>query len=548
MDKTLLILGGPGAGKTTLLLELARELLARAEQDQEYPLPVVFNLSSWAARRRPLAEWLVEELRERYVVPRNLGEAWVRGERILPLLDGLDEVRSEYRESCVQTINVFRQQYGFLPLVVCSRVADYEALSQRLRLQGAIIIQPLTRSQVVNYLRQAGRPLAGVRAALRADPTLWELLESPLLLSIVTLAYPGKSAAGLKTAGTPDERRMRLFAAYTEEMFKRRAEFTRYKKQQTLRWLTWLARSTVQHNQTVFHLEWMQPYWLPTRLQQWAVTSGVAAIFGLLAVLPWLLSAMTRGHFTGLSDRVLYALAIILLGVPIGLAGYDKIIKPAEKLQWSWSAMWQKFRGRWLSGLTVGVLFCLLGGLASWGEERALGLNPSFAQTMGSWVLWGLLFGSLFGLLLSLLGGLTGQLSETRTTPNEGIRRSAHNALILGSLSGVGGGLITVFITAIGGKYNAWLLGFIVGVLVGIVAALQSGGRAYFQHLMLRILLVRNRAAPWNYVKFLEYAVSRLFLRKVGGGYIFVHRLLADYLATHVESDADRKGDSSMIV
>src|SRR5215467_4279639 len=51
----LLILGEPGAGKTTVLLELARELLNRAEQEQTHPMPVVFNLSSWRRKRHPLA-------------------------------------------------------------------------------------------------------------------------------------------------------------------------------------------------------------------------------------------------------------------------------------------------------------------------------------------------------------------------------------------------------------------------------------------------------------------------------------------------------------
>ena len=41
----LLILGDPGSGKTTTLLELARELIARAEADQTAHIPVVFNLS-----------------------------------------------------------------------------------------------------------------------------------------------------------------------------------------------------------------------------------------------------------------------------------------------------------------------------------------------------------------------------------------------------------------------------------------------------------------------------------------------------------------------
>jgi predicted NACHT family NTPase len=37
LGSALLILGAPGTGKTTLLLELAQELLERAEQDQSPP-------------------------------------------------------------------------------------------------------------------------------------------------------------------------------------------------------------------------------------------------------------------------------------------------------------------------------------------------------------------------------------------------------------------------------------------------------------------------------------------------------------------------------
>jgi hypothetical protein len=32
-------------------------------------------------------------------------------------------------------------------------------------------------------------------------------------------------------------------------------------------------------------------------------------------------------------------------------------------------------------------------------------------------------------------------------------------------------------------------------------------------------------------VDFLDYAAERIFLRKVGGGYIFIHRLLQEYFA-----------------
>src|SRR2546428_4080910 len=101
----LLILGAPGSGKTTLLLELARELLKRAQQDDTHLLPVVFNLSSWVVKRQPIPEWLVEELNTKYQVPRPLAQAWVDAEQVLPLLDGLDEIAPAYHRVCIEAIN-----------------------------------------------------------------------------------------------------------------------------------------------------------------------------------------------------------------------------------------------------------------------------------------------------------------------------------------------------------------------------------------------------------------------------------------------------------
>src|SRR5215472_4476156 len=144
----LLVLGDPGAGKTTLLLELTRALL---EAPPTGPIPVVFHLASWAEARRPLADWLVEELHRRYGVARRLGRAWIADEQVLPLLDGLDEVVEEHRAGCVAAIDDFLSQHGQLPMVVCCRTGEYEVLGVKLRLRGAIVIQPLTAAQVERY-------------------------------------------------------------------------------------------------------------------------------------------------------------------------------------------------------------------------------------------------------------------------------------------------------------------------------------------------------------------------------------------------------------
>jgi hypothetical protein len=360
----------------------------------------------------------VDELSQRYDVPRKIGQAWVDTEQILPLLDGLDEVALEHRAACVGVINTFRQQHGLVPLVVCSRVADYEALTVRLRLPGTIVVQPLTRGQVDHYLEQAGEPLTGVRVTLCRDPTLWELLETPLMLSIVALAYQGRSAVEVSATGALEERRAHLFAAYTDAMFKRRGKATPYTHQQTVRWLVWLAGAMARHNQSVFYLEWMQPNWLSTRAQQKVVNLG--------AVIPSVL----------------------------------------------------------VMGLVSGLVFGLVSGL-------------------------------VIGLVGGLLDGLVPDEITTRTVPNEGIRRSARMALVIGLVSGL-----------------------VTGLVFGLVSGLWKGGLACLQHLILRFLLWRNDFAPWHYVRFLDYAAERVFLRKVGGGYIFVHRLLLEYFAT-LESQVD---------
>src|SRR3954471_24377863 len=98
----MLILGAPGAGKTTLLMELTRDLLDRAGIDTSHPIPAVFHLSSWAVERRPLADWLTDELNKRYYVPKKLARTWIDADRVLPLLDGLDEVASEQRAACIE--------------------------------------------------------------------------------------------------------------------------------------------------------------------------------------------------------------------------------------------------------------------------------------------------------------------------------------------------------------------------------------------------------------------------------------------------------------
>lgn len=203
----LLILGAPGAGKTTLLLELLRDLLQRAESDEAHPLPIIFPLSTWATERKPLKEWLVEQLNVIYDVPRKVGQGWMAENEVLPLLDGLDEVAAEHRDACIEAINKYQQDVGGLgPTVVVSRIADYEGLKGRLRLKGAVLVEPLTRPQVEHYLALVGEPVRAVRELVETDTDVSDLLDSPLMLNVISLAFRNTSPITIQSAGTAKER------------------------------------------------------------------------------------------------------------------------------------------------------------------------------------------------------------------------------------------------------------------------------------------------------------------------------------------------------
>ncbi|KAB8139625.1 hypothetical protein F8S13_27400 [Chloroflexia bacterium SDU3-3] len=58
---------------------------------------------------------------------------------------------------------------------------------------------------------------------------------------------------------------------------------------------------------------------------------------------------------------------------------------------------------------------------------------------------------------------------------------------------------------------------------------LAFGGRAVIQHYTLRLLLWLSGVMPWNIAAMLDAAARRSLLRRVGGGWVFTHRMLLEY-------------------
>ncbi|MBW4600699.1 MAG: NACHT domain-containing protein [Calothrix sp. FI2-JRJ7] len=562
--RTLLILGDPGAGKTISLLKLAESLIARTELDMSRTIPVVFTLSSWVNKRQKISDWLVQELWDRYQVPKSRGKGWVKQEKILPLLDGLDEVKPELREACVEAINQFMQKHGHTEMVVTSRIKDYKALSSQLQLQGAIRILPLNDDQIKQYLDKAGGELEAVKHVLQIDTKLHSLASSPLTLSVMTLAYKGKKLAELPQTGSVEERRQHLFNTYIERRFQRKNH--QYPKEQVMLWLSWLAFKMSQVSQTVFLIEQMQPSWLETKEQNRLYRFGSTLVGGLLIVLIlWPIyawdplrqygsSAWGKNMDSPFKGEFFNALR---LGLVLGLIfGWGKAeIKTFETLTWPWKKTWKDLFSGLIFGLKLGLIFSLilspLYGLLISSPISPFNVGTVFANygTELPGLKWGigygLSLGMSLGMSLGLINALKGSEIKTKTIPNQGIWKSVMNVGVTGFISW----LIFVPIYWFNTKlivilYKEWILnisawgesslvdfitpGLRWGLLLGL---LFGGGTACIRHFTLRFILHRQGFIPWNYANFLNYASELVFLHKVGGGYIFIHRMLLEHFA-----------------
>jgi hypothetical protein len=107
--RRLLILGAPGSGKTIALIELLQPLLEQAKADNNQPIPVLFNLSSYGSPPdgRDFRGWLVTTLERQYSVAKPRARRFIDQQKLLLLLDGLDEVRPQVRNACIRNINEF---------------------------------------------------------------------------------------------------------------------------------------------------------------------------------------------------------------------------------------------------------------------------------------------------------------------------------------------------------------------------------------------------------------------------------------------------------
>jgi hypothetical protein len=504
----LLILGEPGSGKTVTLLELAVDLVARVRDDAKERVPVILNLSSWKDSR-PLMEWIREELSEKYRVPAKIANSWLQSDYLVPLLDGLDEVSTAVQPDCVKAINDFILGCKPSGLVICCRLMEYQWLPQRLKLNGAICLEPLSSEQVSKYLADGGSNLAALREAIKTDSMLQELTQTPLMLSIMSLAVRSYSGNVLSDYNEDSikEREKQIFHLYVEEMFQRKGtNAIMFPKEKTISWLSWLAREMRANSQSVFLVEALQASCLSTRAERLAYGTIVLSIIGLIY---GLIFGLSVGLNAGLSTGLIVG-AVGWLGV-----GSLSHITFVESISWKWNRFWKGMIPYSIFGLIFGLIFTLNYGLSNGASN-------------------GVFFGLMFGMVGGVIVAFTDRPKMDKASPNQGINLSIKNSLIVFLVTWLSVGLTGAFIGWVmdsGQLSKAPFYWPIVGLTIGLIAGLNRGGSAVIKHYVLRLSLWWGGCMPLNLIGFLDQSARLIFLKKVGDSYIFIHRMLLEYFA-----------------
>jgi hypothetical protein len=239
-----------------------------------------------------------------------------------------------------------------------------------------------------------------------------------------------------------------------------------------------------------------------------------------------------------------------LSSLVIRILGYchEQIVFVRRK-RWDWS------KAAW--GIFTGFVFTLMVSMVSdiarsmffenSGFWSALKLSVSFNTVVWwNWGLPGIFSMTVFFLIVLGLGWGEVILRDEVDAPNQGIKDSGRNAILVAA-----GGLAAVLIFSLGigapcylglgmnatnqscsggtpaALFSGLKLGLGYGILLALSFGLIFGGFAWLRHYLVRsYLYLQHQRIPWQLGKFLQYASKIRLLRQVGGGFEFIDQEL----------------------
>jgi hypothetical protein len=524
-------------------------------------------LAQWN-NENTLNDWLERQLRDHYPFLRKLtidgadaAHVLLVDGRILPILDGFDELPATSRADLLDQLNA---KPG--PLVITSRLEEYaDAISRRstvLADAAGFRLNDLRLTEVGAYLRRGARPLPGGKGKTVWDPVLDFLdsstepaairlatvLANPLMASLARTVYrhgPANDPADLlkpqpgETEPTVAAIQNRLLDGYVPALFSstagssRRSRYLRRNASRAVEWLRYLAvRMTPAHPEVAWwELETIVPW--GRRMLSGGLLSGL--IFGAAG-------GFILGQFG--TDFGRWGAAVGgFFGFACGiLAGHPKGagVPPASAEFRPFTPRLSRLIKRWLVDTAIGFLS---GGA---GAMVIIFLNsdpPVSDETMLSWLRWLLPFSLLMGLLSAgqELRERFESSADLDTIPNPPRSLMINRAVTLteAGIFAVVTGLTTAFIftyaTALQTTAGSILVcgGAAAAAYFTLFALLANSWGRYI--LFVRVPMTFSRKLPWQLMRFLTTAHDVGVLRQAGATYQFRHDLLRERLAETFE-------------
>ena len=532
----LLIIGDPGAGKTTQLLELAKAWL---ENGGDEKIPVIFNLAAWKADAQRFDEWLQAALVSGYGFSKALATEAIFKSKILPLLDGLDEVgrdmqtqaaQDEVRSQCLKAIDNYLSLFDVDYLAICSRREEYAATAADAPVKATVLVNPLSPDEIKSTLKAALAQKISTKDETAATTLLNLLPKHPSLETVLCTPFYYNIALEVfdVRTGVPElpAESTALQAYLVEHFVAEKLDQTPnpkgFTETKTRHYLAWLAFVLNAESRVNFEL-------VDFQLGHLGKKRRCNLVYGLVCGLFYgLVYSLVGGLFYGLAYSLVEGLVGgLVYGLVYGLV-VNFSVEPREVRKINWSnltnkSLWLKGLARGLGfacrGLVIGLVIGLVGGL--------------FYGLFGS--LFVALFGGLFyGLVGGLFVALDTVLVEDASfssvkTPyhrlNSEITFEVYQWMLIVSL-----GCLLLFYTT--GAIQTFLdslcflgLGLLFGTLFGLL------NTALFKHLILRFCLYWEKKLPLRWVSFFSYATAARILEQDGGQWRFRHQILQDYFA-----------------
>ncbi|HKS45793.1 MAG TPA: BTAD domain-containing putative transcriptional regulator [Amycolatopsis sp.] len=569
----LVVLGEPGAGKTVLAILLTLGLLA--DRTPGDPTPVLLSLTSWNPRRDHLRTWLARRLLEEYpglgntkVYGHDAATRLVTDERVIPVLDGLDETPPGLHAAAIDALD--QAIAGGRPLVVTCRANEYENAVRHggiLASAAVVEIEPVELDEAITFLTARHHPgdtrWQQVVDHLRRDGPLARALSTPLMVDLARTAYRDSESDPtelLDPQRFPDRATIEdhLLDAFLPAAYAQRPQppglppsaVRNYAPDQAQRWLTFLAHH-LQHLQTRDFAWWHLVRAIPRPMTGLVFSLPAACLFAIAGLL-------ARGP----ALAWVYGLSTAVGGC--AAQGWGTRSAPLRvEVRFQGTAL--PFLGRFAIGLVISVVIGVVWSLPIW-PVLMLALAFGFGMGLHVWLevpteanrasspatthAQDRVATLAFALSVTVSIGLFYAFAISVSQPHSNLGAAVDpfhlaRALPAGFVSALFGWFAFRYVGAVsyglagfvlGGQAMAHHIPLSLGLTAGAVFGLAIGlttalSRSWGVHLLSRAWLALRGQTPMRLNRFLEDAHRRGVLRQTGALYQFRHARLHDRLA-----------------